>query len=457
MSTNCNLFISKAPFGGEAPSSVLDPSPKIKIENLQNKKQQIFQINNYNFLKKKRQESVENSKKKKNWTEEEDLKLKKLLINYPHLSWNEISLYFPERSKVQCLHRWSKVLKPGLRKGKWSQDEDDVLKLWVDKQGAKNWGKLSTILKGRTSKQIRDRWVNNLNPERFNFKWTDELDKLLLGKYLIYGSSWVQISKYIENSTENMIKNRFYSLLRSCASRNSKAKHNKNKNNISLDFIEENKNAINLKKELKTRKKNEYEKFLAFDFEDDDNDEENNNNFDIIKQKKYKRKNHSLTYLIDFLPYLLEEKGVQIDNSNNKTDTNIPCNKTIEQIPFSFDDIVNKNNSQGMGFNSLGAFNFNFNEEQKSILANFFTTLSGKFPFNIDNLNKNNNKINYNLNNVNNPTLTDNINNQNNKFKVKSTILLNLQLTQLHKIFARIKLQMVQKFFEFFKENTIST
>ena len=34
----------------------------------------------------------------------------------------------PMRTDVQCLHRWNKVLKPGLHKGPWRDEEDVVVK-----------------------------------------------------------------------------------------------------------------------------------------------------------------------------------------------------------------------------------------------------------------------------------------------------------------------------------------
>ena len=31
------------------------------------------------------------------------------------------------RTDVQCLHRWNKVLKPGLLKGPWTEEEDTIV------------------------------------------------------------------------------------------------------------------------------------------------------------------------------------------------------------------------------------------------------------------------------------------------------------------------------------------
>lgn len=39
------------------------------------------------------------------------------------------------RTDVQCLHRWNKVLKPGLHKGTWTKEEDQVVLDMVTQYG----------------------------------------------------------------------------------------------------------------------------------------------------------------------------------------------------------------------------------------------------------------------------------------------------------------------------------
>jgi len=68
------------------------------------------------------------------------------------------------RTPVQCLHRWSKILKPGLIKGPWTIAEDRKLKEWVNNQGPAKWSQCSDFLIGRSVKQCRERWFNTLNP-----------------------------------------------------------------------------------------------------------------------------------------------------------------------------------------------------------------------------------------------------------------------------------------------------
>lgn len=57
--------------------------------------------------------------KKRWWTQEEDEKLKQLVDEYGARNWKRIASFFDDRTDVQCLHRWQKVLNPKLIKGPW--------------------------------------------------------------------------------------------------------------------------------------------------------------------------------------------------------------------------------------------------------------------------------------------------------------------------------------------------
>lgn len=57
-----------------------------------------------------------------NWTMEEDEKLRKAVAEFGGRNWKKIAEQIPERTDVQCLHRWQKVLRPGLIKGPWTPE-----------------------------------------------------------------------------------------------------------------------------------------------------------------------------------------------------------------------------------------------------------------------------------------------------------------------------------------------
>lgn len=57
--------------------------------------------------------------KKRWWTQEEDDQLKQLVDEFGAKNWKRIASFFQDRTDVQCLHRWQKVLNPKLIKGPW--------------------------------------------------------------------------------------------------------------------------------------------------------------------------------------------------------------------------------------------------------------------------------------------------------------------------------------------------
>ena len=224
-----------------------------------------------------------------------------------------------------------------LKKVKWTEKEDNLLMKCVNKFGEGKWNEMERCFLGRTRKQIRQRYINNIKikkiSEKLNqkisldltsssldekkdkdeFLWDDNLDKMLLKEYFLNKKSWVKISKKIPGSSENSVKNRFYSLLRQIVNKAKKSyKLNYNKN-LTTTFKEDiNNNLILLiYKEIfgnNENYKNEYidlyeKKKLLF----------NNSGLNSeLFNNKSKKKNYSVKILLAFLPELLEDKGVDI-------------------------------------------------------------------------------------------------------------------------------------------------
>jgi hypothetical protein len=55
---------------------------------------------------------------------------------------------------------------------------------------------LPLLFPGRTSKQLREKWANQLNPNINKNPWTREEDRILLTQKLKHGNQWSKISKY---------------------------------------------------------------------------------------------------------------------------------------------------------------------------------------------------------------------------------------------------------------------
>jgi hypothetical protein len=148
------------------------------------------------------------------WTEDEDNSLRSAINEFGEKQWRLISDKVPGRSPIQCLHRWSKILKPGLVKGPWSAQEDLALRHWVETQGSAKWSQCAKQIEGRSGKQCRERWFNILSPNVKKGEWTGEEDAVIFQMFQAKGPKWTLIAQCLEGRTENSIKNRFYSTLR---------------------------------------------------------------------------------------------------------------------------------------------------------------------------------------------------------------------------------------------------
>jgi hypothetical protein len=152
------------------------------------------------------------------WGKEEDARLTDIMKKYKNpRDWNPIAKELAcGRSAKECHERWIRYLKPGVRKGQWTDHEDAIVVEMVStstEQPFTRWSDLAQRLPGRVGKQIRDRWVNHLNPNINHLPFSREDDLNLWEGHKQLGKRWVEIStKFFTCSrSENHIKNRWYS------------------------------------------------------------------------------------------------------------------------------------------------------------------------------------------------------------------------------------------------------
>jgi hypothetical protein len=156
--------------------------------------------------------SIKKIKNQKKWTREEDELLIALAEKFNEKHWKEISKRFVKKNSLQCFSRYKRI-RPGIIKGSWKKEEDVRIMDLVNKYG-KSWSKISKILGTRNGKQIRDRFINVLDPEIKKGKFTEEEDRKLIALYKQHGPKWATIAKYYNNRTADMIKNRFHSSIK---------------------------------------------------------------------------------------------------------------------------------------------------------------------------------------------------------------------------------------------------
>jgi len=156
--------------------------------------------------------AIKKIKNQKKWTREEDEMLINLAEKYNEKHWKEISKRFAKKNSLQCFSRYKRI-RPGIVKGSWKKEEDNKIIELVNKYG-KSWSKISKILGTRNGKQIRDRFINVLDPEIKKGKFNEEEDIKLILLFKQYGPKWATIAKYYPNRTADMIKNRFHSSIK---------------------------------------------------------------------------------------------------------------------------------------------------------------------------------------------------------------------------------------------------
>mmetsp|Transcript_22032 Transcript_22032/g.34008 ORF Transcript_22032/g.34008 Transcript_22032/m.34008 type:complete len:737 (-) Transcript_22032:615-2825(-) len=153
---------------------------------------------------------------KRRWTKQEDEKLCNAVKAVGTENWKEIAEVYLAghgRSEAQCLHRWQKVLRAGLVKGAFTEEEDKII-IECMQQGGLTWMQIADRIPGRIGKQCRERWTNHLDPNLKKGGWSHDEDTILAEAQQRWGNAWTKIAKLLPGRAENAVKNRWNSAFR---------------------------------------------------------------------------------------------------------------------------------------------------------------------------------------------------------------------------------------------------
>ncbi|CAL4922858.1 unnamed protein product [Urochloa decumbens] len=105
-------------------------------------------------------------------------------------------------AKQSCCH------KKKLRRGLWSPEEDEKLMNHIAKYGHGCWSSVPKLAGlERCGKSCRLRWINYLRPDLKRGTFSQEEEDLIIHLHSLLGNKWSQIAAQLPGRTDNEVKN----------------------------------------------------------------------------------------------------------------------------------------------------------------------------------------------------------------------------------------------------------